>query len=95
MIDPLFDWLRSFHPVLQALVATLFTWMVTAFGASLVFGARTVNQKVMDGMPSLASGVMIAASFWSLLAPAIEMSGGAWHQAFIGFLAGGQRQVRP
>lgn len=83
------DWLQGFHPVLQALLATLFTWFVTALGASLVFGAKTVNQKVMDGMLGLASGVMIAASFWSLLAPAIEMSGGAWHQALIGFLAGG------
>ena len=83
------EYLGSLNPVLQALVATLFTWFVTALGAALVFGAKNVNQKVMDGMLGLASGVMIAASFWSLLAPAIEMSGGAWHQALIGFLGGG------
>lgn len=83
------DWLQALHPVLQALIATLFTWAVTAAGAALVFGAKTVNQKIMDGMLGLASGVMIAASFWSLLAPAIEMSGGAWHQALIGFVGGG------
>lgn len=63
MIESILDWLRNFYPVLQALVATLFTWMVTALGASLVFGAKTVNQKVMDGMLGAASGVMITASF--------------------------------
>jgi ZIP family zinc transporter len=83
------DSLRTLHPVLQALVATLFTWLMTALGAAPVFGVRTVNQKVMDGMLGLASGVMIAASFWSLLAPAIEMSDGAWHQALVGFVVGG------
>jgi ZIP family zinc transporter len=83
------QWLQCQHPVVQALLATLFTWGLTAAGASLVFGARTVNQKLMDCMLGLAAGVMIAASFWSLLAPAIEMSGGAWHQALIGFVGGG------
>jgi ZIP family zinc transporter len=82
-------WLQSLHPVLQALAATLFTWLMTAAGALLVFGAKTVNQKVMDGMLGLASGVMIAASFWSLLAPAIEMSSGSFVPALVGFLAGG------
>ncbi|MCL4194286.1 MAG: ZIP family metal transporter, partial [Thermoguttaceae bacterium] len=56
--------------VLQALLATLFTWFVTAAGASLVFFTRRLDQKLMDGMLGLAAGVMIAASYWSLLAPA-------------------------
>lgn len=75
--------------VLQALLATLFTWFVTAAGASLVFFTRRLDQKLMDGMLGLAAGVMIAASYWSLLAPAIEMSGGDWKPATIGFLLGG------
>jgi len=83
----------SFNPVLQAFIATLFTWGVTALGASMIFGFRTMNQKVLDGMLGFAAGVMIAASFWSLLAPAIEMSeGGAvpkWIPAAVGFAAGG------
>lgn len=82
-------WLGSFHPVLQALLATLFTWFLTAIGASFVFGAREVSARVMDGLLGVAAGVMIAASFWSLLAPAIELSGGAWHPALLGFLGGG------
>ncbi|MCX7803853.1 MAG: ZIP family metal transporter [Planctomycetota bacterium] len=79
----------SLHPVAQALVATLFTWGLTALGASPVLFTVRFSRKIMDGMLGLASGVMIAASYWSLLAPAIEMSGGAWYPAVIGFLAGG------
>lgn len=83
------DFLSSLHPVIQALLATLFTWGVTALGAAGVFLARNMSQKVMDGMLGFAAGVMIAASFWSLLAPAIEMSGGSWVPAAVGFMAGG------
>lgn len=79
----------TYNPVLQALLATLFTWGVTALGASPVFFAKTVNQKLMDGMLGMAAGVMIAASYWSLLAPAIEMSGGSWVPATAGFIGGG------
>jgi ZIP family zinc transporter len=83
----------NFPPVLQALLATLFTWGVTALGAALVFFFKTINRRVLNGMLGFASGVMIAASFWSLLAPAIEMAEGgptpAWLVAAIGFLAGG------
>ncbi|MFA6259617.1 MAG: ZIP family metal transporter [Candidatus Peribacteraceae bacterium] len=83
----------ALHPVLQALIATIFTWGVTALGASMIFGFRTLNQKVLDGMLGFAAGVMIAASFWSLLAPAIEMSEGGilpkWIPAAVGFAAGG------
>ena len=66
------------HPVIQALLATLFTWGLTALGASMVFFFRTIKTGVMDIMLGFAAGVMIAASFWSLLNPAIEMSGGSW-----------------
>ena len=79
----------EFHPVFQALLATLFTWGMTAFGAVPVFFAKTIHQKIMDGMLGLAAGVMIAASYWSLLAPAIELSGGSWVPATVGFVGGG------
>jgi len=87
------SWFASLSPVLQALLATLFTWLVTALGAGLVFLFRTVNRKILDGMLGFAAGVMIAASYWSLLAPAIEMSEGgpvpSWVPATAGFLLGG------
>lgn len=87
------DWLSSFHPVTQALFGTLFTWFMTALGAALVFSTRTVNQKFMDSMLGFAGGVMIAASYWSLLAPAIDMSQDgpvpSWVPAAVGFLLGG------
>ena len=89
MDDHLLSFLQQYHPVTQALLATLFTWFVTAAGAAPVLFIKRFNQKIMDGMLGLAAGVMIAASFWSLLAPAIEMSGGDWKPATIGFLAGG------
>ena len=80
-------------PVMQALIATLFTWGMTALGAALVFTTKTVNQKLMDGMLGFAGGVMIAASFWSLLAPSIEMAETgpfpSWFPAAAGFLLGG------
>ena len=87
------EWLSSFSPVVQALFATLFTWGVTALGASLVFFFKTINEKVQKGMLGFAAGVMIAASFWSLLTPAIAMAEAlgqlAWLTAAVGFLAGG------
>jgi len=87
------SWFAELNHVLQALLATLFTWFVTALGAGLVFFFRTINRKVLDAMLGFAAGVMIAASYWSLLAPAIEMaeesSGPAWIPATVGFLLGG------
>jgi ZIP family zinc transporter len=87
------EYLRTLNPVTQALLATLFTWGVTALGAAGVFLAREINRRVLDAMLGFASGVMIAASFWSLLAPAIDMTesigGIPWIPAVIGFLAGG------
>jgi ZIP family zinc transporter len=89
MNEYLLDFFQQHHVVVQALIATLFTWLVTAAGAATVFFTKRFNQKLMDGMLGLSAGVMIAASFWSLLAPAIEMSQGDWMPAAIGFLAGG------
>lgn len=87
------DFFQQFSPLTQVLIATLFTWGVTAAGAALVFFSKTVNQKVMDAMLGFAAGVMIAASFWSLLAPGIEMAEHLghipWLTATIGFLGGG------
>src|SRR4030065_609366 len=87
------DILQNVHPVLQALLATCFTWGLTALGAAYVFIGKDINKKVLDGMLGFAAGVMVAASFWSLLAPAIEMSEGkdipVWVPATAGFLLGG------
>ena len=89
----MFEWLEQFTPVQQALIGTLFTWGVTALGASLVFFFKSINKTVLNGMLGFAAGVMIAASFWSLLAPGIEMAEElgqtAWLTAAIGFLLGG------
>ncbi len=87
------DRLLDYNPVLLALAATLFTWLVTALGASMVFFFKSIKKKVLNSMLGFASGVMIAASFWSLLKPAIEMAedngNTPWMPALIGFLAGG------
>lgn len=61
----------NLHPMYQALLASFFTWGVTAFGAAFVFFTKTINKKLLDSMLGFAAGVMIAASFWSLLQPAI------------------------
>jgi len=89
----MYGWFSGLNPILQALLATCFTWFVTALGASAVFFFKTVSRTVLDGMLGFAAGVMIAASYWSLLAPAIEMAEGlalpAWVPATVGFLLGG------
>ncbi|MGE4290567.1 MAG: ZIP family metal transporter [Desulfovibrio sp.] len=82
----------ALNPILQAFLATLFTWGVTAVGAGVVFLTRNVSKRTLDVMLGFAAGVMIAASYWSLLAPAIEMSEsmGSWKfvPAAVGFIAG-------
>lgn len=87
------DFFYNLNPVIQALIATLFTWSVTALGAALVFVFKKVNKTLMDSMLGFAAGVMIAASFWSLLSPSIEMAESlnmcAWLIAFLGFFSGG------
>lgn len=85
--------LLQYNPIVLALLATLFTWGVTALGAAMVFFFKTINKKILNSMLGFAAGVMIAASFWSLLKPAIEMAeengSVAWVPALVGFLAGG------
>ncbi len=84
---------QDLSPILQALLATGFTWAVTAVGASAVFFTKEISQRILDAMLGFAAGVMIAASFWSLLSPAIRMaedgSVPAWIPAAVGFLLGG------
>ena len=82
--------LSNLSPVLQTLLATAFTWGMTAAGAAGVFLGKEISRKVLDGMLGFAAGVMIAASYFSLLAPAIELSAGQgipiWMPATLGFL---------
>ena len=89
----MFLWFRFLNPAVQALLATLFTWGVTAAGAGTVFIFRKVDKNWLDGMLGFAAGVMVAASFWSLLAPAVEraqaMGQSAWLVSAAGFISGG------
>ncbi|MEE2876753.1 MAG: ZIP family metal transporter [Candidatus Neomarinimicrobiota bacterium] len=86
------EWFKGLEPLTQAFLATIFTWGMTALGASAVFFFREVNRKVLDTMLGFAGGVMIAASYWSLLAPAIEMSESMgvapWFPPAVGFMLG-------
>ncbi len=88
----MFDWMSGQSHVVQALIATLFTYLMTAIGAAAVFLFRGFSKRLLDSMLGFAAGVMVAASFWSLLAPAIEMSAELgnrpWLPPLIGFLAG-------
>jgi ZIP family zinc transporter len=91
---PIYDWFLTLDPLAQALLATLFTWGLTANGAGLVFLTKTIDRRVFDAMLGAAAGVMIAASYFSLLAPAIALaeergSGAPWIPAVVGFLSGG------
>ncbi|MDZ7681812.1 MAG: ZIP family metal transporter [Fodinibius sp.] len=87
------EWFLQLSAISQSLLGGLFTWGLTALGAGLVFFFRKINQKIMDAMLGFAAGVMIAASFWSLLSPSIEMAVAqgiiAWLPAVVGFLSGG------
>lgn len=87
------DKLSTISPILLAFIATMFTWFVTALGASIVFFFKKVNKTILDCMLSISAGVMIAASFWSLLAPSIEMAENLGLNKIImptlGFLSGG------
>ena len=87
------EWFTSLDRVWQALAATVFTWAVTAFGAARVFLFKDVDKRILNAMLSVASGIMIAASFWSLLLPAEQMCGEMGLNASLhlcaGFLSGG------
>lgn len=86
------DYFLSLHPVMQAFLATTFTWLLTAAGAALVFPFKNMSRKLLDTMLGFTGGVMVAASYWSLLSPAIEMSEGGplpnWFPAAVGFTVG-------
>lgn len=87
-------WFMGLSPVVQSLLATLFTWGVTALGAAVVLFFNNINRKILDSMLGFGAGVMIAASFWSLLNPAIELSEQmgsqcSWLAPALGFFAGG------
>lgn len=88
----LLETIQGFHPIVQALLAGTFTWAVTALGAAAVFATKKVDQKILDLMFGFAGGIMIAASFWSLLSPAIAMSHdhplAPWIPAAVGFSLG-------
>jgi ZIP family zinc transporter len=88
----MYDWIYA-NPVLAGLLGTLFTWTITALGAGLVFPFKNVPKKIFNMMLGFSAGVMIAASFWSLLSPGIQLSEdlgmNPWLQASLGFLAGG------
>ncbi|MFW5761326.1 MAG: ZIP family metal transporter [Cyclobacteriaceae bacterium] len=90
----MYEWFEGRDPIIQAVIATCFTWFVTALGASVVFLFKNISRVFLDMMLGFASGVMIAASFWSLLAPAISMAEDegkvpSWLPALIGFVLGG------
>jgi zinc transporter, ZIP family len=91
-MEELKSFFSSIDPVYAALIATLFTWLMTAIGAAFVFFFKTINRAFFDGMLGFTGGVMIAASFWSLLAPSIELSEGEGFvkviPAAVGFLLG-------
>lgn len=92
MFESIITFFETIDPILAALLATTFTWLLTAFGASFVFFFKTMNRMILDGMLGFTGGVMVAASYWSLLAPAIAMSEGEGFAkvlpAAIGFLLG-------
>jgi ZIP family zinc transporter len=73
MFQQILDFFQGIDPILAAFYATMFTWFLTALGASFVFFFKGMNRTFFDGMLGFTGGVMVAASFWSLLAPAIEM----------------------
>ncbi|MEE9364017.1 MAG: ZIP family metal transporter [Cellulophaga sp.] len=91
-MESIITFFENTNPILGALYATLFTWGLTALGASLVFFFKSMNRAVFDGMLGFTGGVMVAASFWSLLAPGIEMSEGEGFEkvipAAVGFALG-------
>lgn len=91
-MEPVFTFFENIDPLLGALLATLFTWGVTALGAALIFFFKTMSRAWLDGMLGFTGGVMVAASYWSLLAPSIEMSASmgmpSWLPPAVGFLCG-------
>ena len=87
------NWFENLSPIIQAFIATIFTWGVTALGALVVCFFKEVNKKVLNTILGFSAGVMIAASFWSLLSPAIDLSLELgyiqWLLPTLGFIIGG------
>lgn len=87
------NWFENLNPVIQALIATIFTWGITALGAFVVYFFKEINKKVLDTILGFSAGVMIAAAFWSLIAPSIELSAELgyiqWLLPALGFIVGG------
>lgn len=87
------EWFIGLNPIFQGLLATLFTWSVTALGAAVVFFFKKFDKRILNTMLGFGAGVMVAASFWSLLSPAIELSEELGYSGFvipsIGFFLGG------
>lgn len=91
-MENVLNYMEGLNPIVGALIATVFTWLLTAAGASFVFLFKEMRRGLLDGMLGFTGGVMIAASYWSLLAPSIEMAeargGPGWLPAAVGFGAG-------
>lgn len=93
-MQEIIEYFKGLHPIMQGLLATLFTWAVTALGAAVVFLFTDLNRKLLDTLLGFTGGVMLAASFWSLLNPALEMAsvdwkhGTEWFPVAIGFALG-------
>lgn len=89
----MYEFFINQNSITQALIATIFTWFVTCLGASFVFFFKKINKNIMDAMLGISGGVMISASFWSLLSPSIELSESlnqvSWIISSLGFLSGG------
>ena len=87
------NWFETINPVIQALIATIFTWGITALGSLVVCFFKNVDKKVLNTILGFSAGVMVAASFWSLIAPAIDLSYElgyiAWILPAVGFCVGG------
>ena len=88
-----YNYIYNLNPIFQAFLAGIFTWFITALGSSIVFGFKTINKTIMDGLLGFSAGVMISASFWSLLSPAIEFAESlnmiSWLVVCVGFFTGG------
>ena len=89
----MYEWFINLNYVYQALLGTMFTYFLTALGAGIVFFFKNISKNVIDAMLGFAAGVMTAASFFSLLSPAIEhcesLNLNPWLITFIGFFSGG------
>lgn len=87
-MDRIIDWIGQFHPIAAALIVGVCTWLLTALGASIIFLNKSINTKIQDTLLGFTGGVMIAASVWSLIIPALEMTGGEGIQGVLPVVIG-------